>query len=57
MPMNPRPSITDLARSMNATRAEAEALVAEGQESSALVLSNEADMDQALILARLGDLY
>jgi len=56
MPMTNRPSITDLFRSMTASRAESEALAAEGHEASALVISHEADMDQALIIARLGEL-
>lgn len=56
MPMTNRPSITDLARSMNANRALAEASMAEGYEMAAVVAAADADVDQALILARLGEL-
>lgn len=56
MPMTNRPSITDLARSMNENRAEAEELLFQGHEASATVRSHDADMDEALILARLGEL-
>jgi hypothetical protein len=54
--MTNRPSITDLARSMNDNRALAEEMLAEGYAVSASVYAADADVDEALILARMSEL-
>ena len=50
-------SVTDIARSMNANRRQAEDLLAEGYELGATLAAADADVDEAVIRGRLAELF